>query len=74
VTDERTRIFTMAQVPPSLEREWLQHLRNFDTAHPGCHFEVIADTPHYTFREIIDLLRVNPHLPLQEIIARKKPQ
>lgn len=36
---EKVKIFTVAHVPPALEQAWLQHLRDFDTAHAGCHFE-----------------------------------
>jgi hypothetical protein len=39
------KIFTCAHVPPSLEQKWLQHLRDFDAANPGCHFEVGVDGP-----------------------------
>jgi hypothetical protein len=34
----------MANVPDDLVKEWLQHLRDFDIAHPGCHFKIIGDT------------------------------
>lgn len=69
---ERTKIFTLAHVTPDLERAWLQHLRDFDLAHPGCHFEVLADTPDATFGEMIEMLRINPGLSLTEIIKRKR--
>jgi hypothetical protein len=36
------KIFTVAHLPPELRQVWLQHLRDFDTAHPGCHFEVVG--------------------------------
>jgi len=67
---ERMKVFTIAHVPPSLERAWLQHLRDFDLANPGCHFEVIADAPNATMSEIVDVLRINPGLPVVEVIER----
>jgi hypothetical protein len=73
VSDDRTRVFTIAHVPQSLEKEWLQHLRDFDVAHPGCHFEVVVDAPHHSFHEIVQMLEVNPGIPLQAILQRKKP-
>ena len=38
------KIFTVAEIPDELAQDWLQHLRDFDTAHPGCHFQVVADS------------------------------
>jgi hypothetical protein len=39
-----TKIYTIAYMPDELAKAWLQHLREFDTAHPGCHFEIVGDT------------------------------
>ena len=66
------KIFTIAHVPRELEQRWLQHLRDFDTAHPGCHFEVLADAPDATFGEMIEMLRVNPGLSVMQIVERKR--
>lgn len=73
MSDEHTKIFTVAHVPHELANDWLQHLRDFDVTHRGCHFEVFADAPHLTLSEIVELVRVNPGLPVQEILMRKKP-
>jgi hypothetical protein len=70
--DKHTKIFTVAHVSPGLEQEWLQHLRDFDTANPGCHFEVLLEPPGASFAEIVDMLRVSPGLPLQAILDRVK--
>lgn len=67
----RVKIFTVASVPTGLAKAWLQHLRDFDTAHPGCHFELAADTPDITMAEVLELLQLDPPLDLQAIFDRK---
>jgi hypothetical protein len=69
---EKIKIFTVAHVPPALQQAWLQHLRDFDTAHPGCHFEVGIDGPEVTLEEMVDRLQVNPGLTFHEIFDRTK--
>lgn len=64
------KIFTVAEVPDELARDWLQWLRDFDTAHAGCHFEVIAEAPAMSLTEIIETLRVNPELSVQHVLQR----
>lgn len=68
------KVFTIAHLTPGLEQAWLQHLRDFDAAHPGCHFEVMADTPEMTLREMVERLRVNPDLTFEQIIMRERKQ
>jgi hypothetical protein len=51
-----TKIVTVAHIPEALEGQWLQHVRDFDVAHPGCHFEVLADSP-LTVAEITDMFK-----------------
>jgi hypothetical protein len=68
----RTKIFTIAHVPPELEQAWLQHLRDFDVANPGCHFEVGIEAPEATLQEAIERLRVEPGLTFTEIFERKR--
>lgn len=70
MSEPRTKIFTVAHLMPGLEQAWLQHLRDFDVAHPGCHFEVAADAPDKTLAEMVELLRVNPELTFQQIMRR----
>ena len=31
-----------ADVPQDLMQALLQHMRDFDSAHPGCHFQILA--------------------------------
>ena len=64
-------ITTKASVPDELAQAWLQHLRDFDTAHPGCHFEVLAEAPDSTTDMIADMLMsISPALPIRMIFKR----
>lgn len=66
------KIFTIAQVPPDLQQAWLQHLRNFDVAHPGCHFEVAIDAPDEPLSDMVARLVVQPNLTFTKIFTRGK--
>jgi len=65
------KIFTVADVPEALAQKWLQHLRDFDAAHPGCHFQVAADAPDMPMAKIIEMLQINPGLDFQAVFERK---
>lgn len=67
------RIFTIATVPEALAKLWLQHLRAFDIAYPGCHFDVAADAPDVTLAEAVEMVRLNPDLSFKQIFTREKP-
>jgi hypothetical protein len=69
---ERIKIFTVAHVPSALEKAWLQHLRDFDTAHPGCHFEVGIDGPDEALESMVDRLTIDPALTFTKIFSRTK--
>jgi hypothetical protein len=68
-----TKAFIIAHLPPELQQEWLQHVRDFDTAHPGCHFEIGVDLPPDAppIAEAVDMLRVDPALTFTKIYERK---
>ena len=68
-----TKIFTVAHLTDDLAQAWLQHLRDFDTKHPGCHFEVFADTPNHTMAEVVRLLQVKPGLTFEKFFGLPKP-
>jgi hypothetical protein len=68
---KKTKIFTIAEVTEGLEQKWLQHLRDFDTANPGCHFVVAADMITKPMVEMIDMLKIEPGLTFQEIFERE---
>lgn len=67
----RTKIFIRAHLPPELQQKWLQHVRDFDVANPGCHFEVMMDTPETSLQDAIDKLQVEPALTFSKIFERK---
>jgi hypothetical protein len=66
------KIFTVANVPDDLQQEWLQHLRDFDVAHPGCHFEVAMDAPDEPLSSMVDRLVINPDLTFVKLYERTK--
>jgi hypothetical protein len=68
----KVKIFTVAHVPENLSQAWLQHLRDFDTAHPGCHFEVYLDSPDDSFADVVKMVRIDPELTFTKIFARAK--
>ena len=70
MNDPVVKIFTVAHVPQSLSQAWLQHLRDFDLAHPGCHFEVMADSPGIPLKDMVEMVKVDPALSFTEIIER----
>ena len=65
------KVFTIAHVPDELAQAWLQHLRDFDVAHPGCHFEVMQETD-VSLREAVEMLKVEPGLTFTEIFTLPK--
>lgn len=65
------KIFTVAHVPEALSQTWLQHLRDFDSAHPGCHFEVYADSPDASFADVVKMVQIEPDLTFTKLFARK---
>lgn len=68
----KIKIFTQAHVPAGLTQAWLQHLRDFDTANPGCHFEIGIDGPDEGMATMINRLRINPGLTFTTIFERTK--
>lgn len=68
---EQAQTFVRAHVPAALFQAFMQHIRDFDVAHPGCHFEIAADAPDKPLAEIVEMLRVEPALTFTEIFDRK---
>lgn len=65
------KIFTVAEIPDERAQDWLQHLRDFDTAHPGCHFQVFADAPNVSMGDMVAALEVEPKLTFQQLFDRE---
>jgi len=66
------KVFIRAHIPPELQQKWLQHVRDFDVANPGCHFEVMADAPDEPISEMLERLQVEPKLTFTKIFERDK--
>jgi len=49
--------YIVAHIPDELELPFLEHVRAFDRAHDGCHFEVVFDDPHASMAKAIDQMR-----------------
>lgn len=64
----RVEIFIHAEMPDELAQAWLQHLRDFDTAHPGCQFKLLASAPGMSMAQMLEALKVNPELPFSELL------
>ncbi len=67
------KIIAIANVPDELGHAWLQHLRDFDVAHPGCHFEAMADAPDMPIADVVKLLTLNPALDNLRTVGAGRP-
>lgn len=65
-------IHTKAVIPDELQQAWLQHLRDFDTAHPGCHFEVVAESESKTVGDLMRAVDIHPPLDWTFTARRKQ--
>jgi hypothetical protein len=62
------KILAQGDIPDELVQAWFQHLRDFDVAHPGCHFEVMMTTDAIVpVQRMVELLKVTPEIPLRQI-------
>ena len=68
----QVKVFIRAHIPPELMQKWLQHVRDFDIANQGCHFEVMADAPDEPLMEMLKKLQVEPKLTFSQIFERKR--
>jgi hypothetical protein len=62
--------FVRAHIPADLLRAFVQHIRDFDVAHAGCHFEIAADVPDVPIAEVIEMMRVDPALTFTKVYQR----
>lgn len=65
------KLFILAQVPPAQANAFIRHLRDFDTSHPDCHFEIAADVPDIPLAEAVEMLLVNPALTFVDVFKRE---
>jgi hypothetical protein len=66
------KTFIIAHLPPELAQAFMQHVRDFDVAHPGCHFEMGLEAPNVSLAEAIEIMRVEPGLTFSDVFERAK--
>jgi len=60
-----TKIMTDGVFPDELLTTWLQHVRDLDVAHPGCHFSISAESGTLTTEDVQSALdAVEPPFPV----------
>jgi len=68
------RLYVIAEVPENLVNKWLQYMRDWDQQpehkEAGCHFEVAADAPNLSLKEMVELIRVDPELTFTKLFTR----
>jgi hypothetical protein len=65
------KIVIKADVPAEALNDWLQHVRDFDTAHPGCRFQASIDALDMPMDQAIEMLKIDP--PFGQLFKLKKP-
>jgi len=50
-------VFVQAHVPDELQEKFMQYVRDFDAAHPGCHFEIAMVNESMTLPEMVKALQ-----------------
>ena len=65
------KVMILADVPDDLGHALMQHLRDFDTAHPGCHFKIAVNAPDMSLGEMQALLNVNPPFAFHDLRRRQ---
>jgi hypothetical protein len=58
-------------MPTALVHAFLQHIRDFDSQHLDCHFEMGADIDK-PIAEIIEMLRIHPELTITKVFEREQ--
>jgi hypothetical protein len=66
-----TKVCIVARVPTELVQDLMQHVRDFDKAHAGCHFEIYAAT-NMTMEEVNTILdSIDPPLPIRQTVRKQ---
>ena len=65
-----TNVFIEADIPTNLLRNFLQHIRDFDTNNPSCHFSIIGITPNLTTEQAAEAMNVVPGLDVVVISSK----
>ena len=64
-------IITTANLPDDDARAWLQYVRDFDVAHPGCHFKIDVDAPNMSTADALAAVQIEPPLDFQMVVVKK---
>jgi len=54
------KIMITTEIDDDLGPMLLQHIRDFDQAHPGCLFQIAVNAPELSIEEMKELLNVDP--------------
>jgi len=60
-----------ADIPDALGKVFLQHLRDFDVGHDGCHFQMMISAPELSEREVNDMFDVVPPFPFMQAMRKQ---
>jgi len=63
-------LWMIGDIPPSELQAFLQHVRDFDVAHPGCHFAISVDAEEMATEEMIKALQLTPPFPFLRMKKR----
>ena len=65
------RYVVQGTIPDELANKFLQHIRDFDSKHPGCHFSIMMQSGREVpIAEMIESLRVEPELTVFQVFER----
>lgn len=66
------RMSVLAEIPDRYAEEWLLHMRAFDLAHLGCHFQLVADAPNLSTESVAEMLKRTPGFDSVVVVPRDK--
>jgi hypothetical protein len=64
----------VAEIPDELAQAFHQHVRDFDRAHPGCHFKIANASPDddVSIADMMEAIKVDPPLDFQRVQRRSE--
>lgn len=72
MTDKSHKVFVIAHIDAELAKAFTQHIRDFDVANPGNHFEIMHEGPDESTVEMIEIMQITPGLKFSDFF--KLPQ
>ena len=68
-------IVVNAEIPDESAQAFLQHIRDFDAAHPGCKFEILAHSETGTMGSLMKIIEgITPAFDVMAMGKIKGPQ